>query len=634
MSARYTRQHWRGVAAVTVGVVLAFILSACGGGGSSSSPSTPPTAVDCSLPSNQTTSQCGATTFSITDAAGDFVSYDVTIDQITLTRTDGLVVKALAAPVSVDLTDLIDVNQLLASAYLPSGTYNAVAIQVDYTNADIAALDSQDKIVNLTPVDGQGQPAGIQTVQLKLSNDAALVIQQGVSLLASLDFDLEASNNIDFSASPPTVTVSPYLYAAATTGDLPATRATGELANTDLTAGTYTINLAPLYTANPKSLGSLVVAVSNQTTYDIDGATYVGSAGLQALAQLAAGTMTLAYGTYTPQDGQFEANQVYAGTSIAGVPDTSLDSVHGSVIARTGDTLTVLGKTFVQTNSTTLYHSTVTVNLGSKTVVRQAGDLSTQLGLTAISVGQRVVILGTLTDTTPTSLVMDAGIVDTGYVRLEPSVASGNVLALNAGEILMNLVELNHHPAAWFNFSGTGITSSNDALPSNYEINTGALSQSGLTVDEPAEVTGFVQPFGQAPPDFNAVEIGNYVQSRARLLLNWQPTGTTAPFTTEDATQLVVNLSAVRVAHIRQGGVMTPLVASAAPLTIVPPSGNGIFALRQGGTVTVYVSFANFVKDLQSRLDGSTAVGMITGRGGYDSANKIFTATRLAVSIK
>ncbi|MGA7964450.1 MAG: DUF4382 domain-containing protein [Gammaproteobacteria bacterium] len=601
-------------------VVGLAVLAACGGGGTSSI-----------VPSSTE----GTVTFSIADSPGDFVNYAVDINQITLTRSDGVVVKALPAPVTVDLAQLVSSSQLFASATLPFGTYTTMSIDIGYANADISAENALDQVVSLTPVDSKGVPLTTATVTVKLSTTDPIVVQKGVPLLASLDFDLEASNVIDFGASPPTVTVSPFIYVAVNPADLPYAQASGLLASVDTTASTYTIDLMPLFYTGTKDFGSMVVGTGSQTFYAVNGATYTGSAGLQAIAALPTGTPTLAYGSYDLGKTMFEADQVYAGSSVPGV---NSDSVHGSVIARSGNTLTVFGVTYIKATSEQIYHSTVTVDLGTNTTVYIAGDPVTAATLAAISVGSRVTIQGTLTDTTPSSLTMDAGVQDTGYVRVGPSRVSGTVSTINSGQVNLVLAEVNHHPVGWFNFAGTGSTSTLDADPANYEVATGTLDFSGLSLGTATEINGFVQPFGQAPPDFNAVSLGDFAAANTRLMVGWRPNGTTAPFSVENTTQLVIDLADPNIgpfAVLREGGVLTNLTSLPASPTVAPDSrGTGLFAIRKAGTVTIYVSFASFVTALQSQLNGSTVMIGLFARGGYDAGSNTFTVQRMAVNLR
>ena len=466
-----------------VPLTVFLILASCSGGGSNSNGTLPIVTT-------------GSIVWSINDAEGDFSSYVVTIDQITLTRDDGIVVQALSSPVTVDLAALVTSSEIFGSVALPSGTYTSMIITLDYSNAEISAEDGLGQIVKLTPLTEAGTTATIVPVTIQFTSTSTLVVVQGTPLLTSLDFDLGASNTIDFGTTPASVTVTPLLYAAANPAELPYSRASGKLAAVDTAASTYDIDIYPLFYTGNNEFGSLTVGTDSQTNFFIDGTRYTGAPGLQAMGTLALGTMTLAYGNYSIGDRQFQADEVFAGSSV---PGADSDMVHGSVIARAVNVLTVRGMTFVQGTGEKLYHTTVEVSLGGNTTVYKAGDPSAQVGIDSVSVGQQVVILGTLTDTTPTSLAMDAGVTSTGYLRLAPSRVSGQVVLVNNGQVVLNLSEVDHHPVNWFDFTGTGTTSATDADPANYEVDTGILDLSSLVAGEPAEMTGFVEAFGQAP---------------------------------------------------------------------------------------------------------------------------------------
>lgn len=606
--------------------IAMLMLASCGGSSSSSSDGSggglPPTTT-------------GSIMWSINDAAGDFVSYVVTVDQIKLTRDDGTVVQALPSPLTLDLAQLVNASEIFGSAQLPSGTYTSMVITLNYSNAAISAENNQGQVVDLTPVTQSGATAGSMDVTLQFPTTSALTVVQGTPLLASLDFDLAASNSVDFTTTPPSVTVSPVLYAVANPADLPYSRASGKLTGVDVTASTYAIDIYPLFYTGNNEFGSLTVATDAQTAFVLDGTEYTGAPGLQAMNTLAAGTATLAYGNYSAADHRFEANEVYAGSSVPGIDS---DVVHGSVIARSGNLLTVRGLTYIHASGDTLYHTTVAVTLGGNTLVYKAGDPSAQVGIDDVSVGQQVVILGTLTDTTPTSLAMDAGASATGFVRLAPSEVTGTLVLINTGQVVLDLAEINHHSVSWFDFTGTGSDASHDADPANYQVDTGTLVLSDITAGEPADMTGFVETFGQAPPDFNAESIGNYTTKGAMLMVAWRPNGTTAPFSTQTNSQLVINLQDPNIgpfAVLRRGGPPVDLTTLPASPAIVPPSGGtGLFAIRNAGTVTIYVGFSAFVSALQSHLAGSTTMIGFTARGGYDTQSNTFTATRVAVNLR
>ena len=610
--------------------ISVLLVSACGGSSSSSSTSGN---VDCSLPQNELGPGCGRLALSIADATGDFASYVVGVNQVTLVRDDGLVVNVLPAPAQVDFTQLVDASQLMATAYVPSGTYVSMSLTLDFAGADIEAEGLSGQLVKLAPVDSSGAALGVTAVSVQLGSGNTIVVQHDSSTLASLDFDLDASNSVSLSATPPTVTVSPVLYAAANFTALPTSTAMGKLVSVDASTASYVVSVQPLYYAGSHTFGTLAVVTSSGTSFDVNGTAYTGAAGIQAMSALAAGTPTLAYGTFSPSDDSFQATEVYVGSSV---PGATLDAVNGSVLSRSGNTLTVRGVTYVQSTGAVIYHSLVTVSLGAKTVVYQAGAPGTHLAISAISVGQRVALLGTLTSTDPAALALDAGSADTGYARLTLSEVGGALVSKSTSGVVLNLSEVNNHRVSWYNFSGTGTTSADDADPTLYQVNTGSLNLSSLTVGAPVEVKGFVQPFGAAPPDFNAASAGNYSLDDARLMVNWRPTGSVSPFSVFTTSQIVINLSDPDLGPLqvlRRGSEMTDLTAlPTSPLIVPPTNGLGTYAIRQNGVVTVYVSFTAFATDLKGRMSGTTRMVGFFATGGYSSGT--FTATRVAASLK
>jgi len=79
----------------------------------------------------------GTAVVSLSDVSGDFTSYIVSIDAITLTRTDGVVVEPLATPQTVDLVKLHDLSELVEAPAVPVGTYTTLTLTLDYTAANI-----------------------------------------------------------------------------------------------------------------------------------------------------------------------------------------------------------------------------------------------------------------------------------------------------------------------------------------------------------------------------------------------------------------------------------------------------------------------------------------------------------------
>ncbi len=140
--------------------------------------------------------------------------------------------------------------------------------------------------------------------------------------------------------------------------------------------------------------GQLTVHTSSTTSFEIDGTASTGADGLKALAAETTGTLTLAIGTLDTSTRDFTADTVLAGTSV---PGEGLDAVQGNVVSRSGDTLTVKGAFAVHHDHQLDFQRTVIVTIGANTKVTKAGSTAA-VDASAISVGQSIVALGTLTE--------------------------------------------------------------------------------------------------------------------------------------------------------------------------------------------------------------------------------------------
>jgi len=75
----------------------------------------------------------GTGVVTINDTPADFTSYIVSIDNITLTRSDGIIIEPLATPQQVDLTKLHDLGEVVGASDFPVGTYTSLTLFLDYT---------------------------------------------------------------------------------------------------------------------------------------------------------------------------------------------------------------------------------------------------------------------------------------------------------------------------------------------------------------------------------------------------------------------------------------------------------------------------------------------------------------------
>lgn len=585
----------------------------------------------CTGGSDSATSSSGASgevAISLTDAVGDFGSYTVDVLDVTLTKADGTQVSALPLSTRIDFAQYTEMTEFLTAATVPAGVYVEATLTLDYSQAEIWVEDEGgDQVQVQTILDSDGNPVGALTVTVQLENHNRLVIAPGIPAHMLLDFDLKATNQVTFDQGAPELTVDPFLVADVNRMPPKWHRIRGLLDTVDTAQSSFSLFLRPFFcplTGRDRPFGSRTVHTSDQTLFDINGEAYEGQAGLQALASLDPLTAVVAIGQLQFDPLRFVADQVYAGSSV---PGGDRDAVKGNVISREGDTLTVKGATLINRDGTIIFNDQVTVLLGADTVVTR--QLSADpFDKDDISVGQRVTVFGSLAGDEPLALEMDA---TAGAVRMLLTTLRGTAGAVDAddatSQLTMDVQRINHHWVDIFDFTGTGTDSTNDADPSNYQIDTGTLDLSSVDVGMPLKVRGFVEPFGQAPPDFTAQTIMSVADVRAIMTIDWHPP-TTEAFTTLTSGQLVPNPDGVgRFHHIVRGWVTTDLTDMTETASVVPPAdGQGIFVLRYAGPVQVFVEFESFVDALADAVEDGMPVNRLRAVGTFNDATAALTA--------
>src|SRR5690242_18605928 len=79
----------------------------------------------------------GTPVVTLSDVSGDFSSYIVNIDGITLTASDGGLATLLPTVEAVDLAKLTEGVQLLGAPAAASGTYVSATMTLDFTTATV-----------------------------------------------------------------------------------------------------------------------------------------------------------------------------------------------------------------------------------------------------------------------------------------------------------------------------------------------------------------------------------------------------------------------------------------------------------------------------------------------------------------
>jgi len=623
---------------------------------------------------NNLNSGFGIGWLTLSGTPGDFTSYIVNVNSLSLTGTAngaGITVFQPSNAEIVDFTKLNNVSELISAASMPNDTYTAASIVLDYTNANISVM------VNGVPtkanvVDTTGKAVTTQTINITFDANNRPIIQptygSSSAVRMAINFDLAASNVVNMSTSPPTVTIKPFMTMATSAPDTKPVRVRGPLINSSIGAGTYTVQLRPFFD-EANSLGSLSIFNDpNATVYTINGTTYVGSQdkGLSVLSQTSAGsTMTAAYTTYQPTPtlnasvtaGKFNSTYVIAGSTLE---DFYTWGLEGDVIARSGNTLTVRGATLQFNNGVIPYITYVgdviktpdaVVLLGPSTIVT-ADDNATLKGLdyNSVSVGQHIIARGLYSLPASGVTTLDAtgaSSTNTGSVRLVSTQLWGSLVSSAAGSAVLNLQTIDNWPVSNYNFAGNGAGA---VAPASYAVNTGSLAiPAGVAAGGLLWIDGTTTPFGSAPPDFNAAAINAELSVPARLQVDWTSAGTTAPFATLTNAGLTIDLNnanyssgAIRIgsesidlkslAGTPQIVPATPIGDAGLPAKFLPSFAIGNLTSTANTTaIAVFNTFSGFVTQAPVSIVAATPALHFVAAGVYNRGTNIFTASSIDV---
>jgi hypothetical protein len=647
---------------------------------------------------NNLTSGYGIGWFTLSNEPADFASYLVTIDSVVLTGKTVGAITVVDIPELVDFTKLKDVSELWSSASVPNDAYTSATITLDYTAAQVSVL------VNGAPqqatIVGPTGAAGVTTISVTVNFDPVnlayslptYATTSGIRL--ALDFDLAASNRVDFTTSPATVTVNPYFTIATSAADNKLIRVRGPLVNTSVTEQTYSVYVRPFFdevnTAgtlsffdNASSFSTSATASTSPTCpnttplFTVNGSSYTGAAGLSVLSQTSAGsTMTESFVTYHPTTTPVATAAIFCTVYMIGgstLEDFYTFGLEGDVIARNGNTLTLRGSTLAATadETVTFYPADSNVILGAGTLVTEDDvPVNGSLSPASVSVGDHIIARG-VCNTTNACLVNSVLTLDatgtsqtnTGSVRIQPTEAFGSLLSSTTGSLEMNLANIGIYPAGVFNFAGTGTGTATDAVPASYLVNTGALAlPTDLTVGGPVFADGIAAPFGAAPPDFNASAVPDEAAVPAILVVNYVPStlnhGTAFSSFTNDgfsvdlgnnlllSAQLHIGEEVIDLSTLPASPMILPIVISPAPpppvmvatynLTAadLPPVFLPLYSFGEPATaINCYNLFSSFVSQLTQAFGAATPASVlsVTARGTYNRATNSLTAAAVNV---
>ncbi|MCZ6642582.1 MAG: hypothetical protein O7F71_13470 [Gammaproteobacteria bacterium] len=596
--------------AILAAILFSLILftQGCGGGGTGSSVAQP----DPVTPLGE-----GQISIVFTDAEEDFVTYAVDVTSLLLEKSNGVTVETVPLSTRIDFTELTDVSEFLTIATVPAGIYESAVLTMDFSTADIVVQDANGNGVVADVVGEDGNPIGVFQVRLNLTTSDVIRISPNVPAAFSLDFDLDASNEIDLTTTPPLVTVQPFLLATPELDRDREHRVRGVLASVDEIDSTITLKVRP-FKHRDGDFGRFTFSVDEDTQYEVDGMGYTGSPGLSAMGMLAENTPVITQGQIT--DAGFLANTVLAGSSV---PWSDSDVIRGIVTARSGDVLTVQGARVEFSDGRDVFRGSQSVILGENTTVSALGVDNADLNLDSISVGQRVIVFGEVLD----DATFDAS---EGRVRMTMNHLTAQVV--EAEPLAVDLFYLNGRHPNIYDFSGTGITAAEDSDPDYYEIDTSTLGLNDIENGDLVRVYGLINDFGMAAPDYNARTVVD-VETDARaasLHVGWQG-GTTMPFTTLSTDRIDLDLSEARVV-LKLRGVSIDVNIPIETLALVAPGPDrrSIYAVKVRGTdeIQLFRSFADLVGELNVQLDAGNLLHRIGAHGGYNSTTGELTTGR------
>jgi hypothetical protein len=620
-------------------MVIVMALSACGGGASTGNPAEPLVAAQCDPADPATAGECGTLIIGLTDGDGDFLSYTVDVLSLLLEKADGTAVEVLPNSTRIDFSQYVDMTEFVSAATVPPGVYVSGTIQLDFTNAEVFVA-AGDLAKEATVVDAAGNPFGQTELKIELADRDQLLINRATTSLLTIDFDLDASHTVDIVPTPAIATAAPFIVAELDPVDTKEIRVRGRYIEANEAEMYYVVALRPFYD-KVGDFGRVKVFVTDDTDCEVNETEFSGVECLRALEAAGQGTLTVAQGALNVAQREFVANMILAGTSV---PGNGMDAARGHVIARMDNELVVRGGTVILRDAaSSFFRDDVTVTVGPDTKVYKTFTFDRPmlaisdrlLDISAISVGQKITVRGTVTANDEIGVHIDA---TEGAVVMHMTHLNGIVNSIVPGQVDIDLHSLGGRRPGIYDFTCTsGCEPSTDADPDNYEISTGNMLLDVAATGQPVAAWGFVNEFMGAPPDFEGRTLIDFSDVRSALGVGWGAAGTAAPFAMMDESGLLLdNFSdAVDQRHfIKHGPVLIDLTALGSNTLIAPhETGRKLFAIKTTDSLQLYAEFDDFVAALAISLGGANAARSMYARGQYDADTNVFTAYKVFVHI-
>ena len=507
-------------------MLIALALSACGGSSGTTNEVTPPVVAQCNPADPSTVGECGTLIVGLTDADGDFLTYTVDVLSLVLEKADGTIIEVMPQATRVDFSQYVDLTEFIRVATVPPGLYVAGTIRLDFTNAEVEVEDG-DLARPAIVVDAAGNPLGQTELKIVLADRDQLLISRATTSLLTIDFDLDASHTVDLTQTPAVATAEPFIVAELDPIDTKEIRVRGRYIEANEAEMYYVVALRPFYD-KVGDFGRMRVYVDDRTNCEVNESEFSGVDCLRALEAAGQGTLTVAQGTLNVAQRKFTANIILAGSSV---PGNGSDAAKGHVIARMDNELVVRGGTVILSDAAnSFFRDDVTVTVGPNTKVYKTYKFDRPmlaiadrlLDISAISVGQKITVRGTVTANDEIGVHIDA---TEGAVVMHVTHLNGIVNTIMPGQVDIDLHSLGGRRPGIYDFTCTGgCEPSTDADPDNYEVSTGNLLLAAAATGQPVSAWGFVNEFMGAPPDFEGRTIIDYSDVRSALGVGWGAT--------------------------------------------------------------------------------------------------------------
>ena len=571
-------------------------------------------------------------TLALTDAEGDFLQYEVDVEQLQLVNKKGDVVSALPVETRIDFAQYTDLTEILNILTVPAGYYTDAKMLLDFSDAAIVVQDMDGDAIEADAVDSDGNPLTQVWADVQLGrfgNGQGVYFRAGKAAKFTLDFDLDASNNltIDSEANTAETEVEPVILAEASINTNRDHRIRGLIDSVDEGENSLTVSVRPFRHYQDRPFGTLELTVADDATFEIDKETCVSG----CLSQLADMTNEPVVGVGKFQSGSetFELTEVYAGTSV---PWSGGEFIKGVITDRDGDLVTVQGVKFKPESSSFVVSNSHQLTLTDALAITRPMTPAEDVSDDNLTVGQRVRFYDE--DGSDDEFVASHARLLMNQLRAKVDAADDVEQELTVEVSLFN----GRRPGA-YEFATV------EADADQYLINSGSLTDAADAGDY-LKVRGWVNPYDFDTPakldneDFDATTISNLnILSRgAGLRVVW-PEDTSDTLVSSDSQSLTLNTATADHAEARFAGFRCDFkdVSCAADQVLVNADTTGIYVIKHKSQqeVIIYLTFSEFESALTDELaTEGVHLARINAHGQWDEAEMEFNSDRITAILE